>query len=90
MRPRPLCVLAYLQQDETNTPYSLGHPLVTTLTATAIKKSTKIDQQSCPLWTIYECVLLTHATSHARCAMHMLSQRHERNSFLLQTHEQLA
>ena len=63
MRPRQRCVVAYLQQTETNTPHSPWHPVVTTLTATTIKTSTKIDQQSVPLWTISERVLLTHATS---------------------------
>ena len=89
IRPRPLCVLAYLQQADT-LPLAPGHPLVTTLTAITINNRKTIDQQSGPLWTIYEHVLLTRASSHARCAMRMLSQRHERNIVPLRTHEQLA
>ena len=81
MRPRLLCVLAYLQQAETHTPHSPRHPLVNTLPTTTIKNSTKTDQQSGPPWTISERVLLTQATSHAHQEMHMLSQRHERRIF---------
>jgi len=78
MRPRPLCVLALS---------SIGNLIDCHHNQ---ENSTKIDQQSGPLCAISEHVLFTHATSHACCAMHMLSQRHERKSFLLQTHEQLA
>ena len=78
MRPRPLCVLALASSGNL---LDCHHNK---------EKSTKIDQQSGPLWTISEHVLLTHATSHACCAMRMLPQRHERKSFPLQTQQQLA